>query len=154
MMSAIVIFVAVAYALSGALSVVVWATGGYQSPLVGLGFVTMFLPTLAVLIVRSALNEGLAIDWNRLPARYLPLALFLIPITLHAIMLPRMVLAGPLPWQEWLTGSVDGLYHSPESRGWGVLTTPGLIARIAMNAGVGLAVVSTLALFEEIGWRG
>jgi membrane protease YdiL (CAAX protease family) len=154
MMSAIVIFVAVAYALSGALSVVVWTTGGYQSPLVGLGFATMFLPTLAVLVVHSAMNEGLRIDWNRLPVRYLPLALFLIPVTLHAIMLPRMALARPLPWQEWLTANGDGLYHSPESRGWGVLTTPGLFARIAMNAVVGLAVVSTLALFEEIGWRG
>jgi membrane protease YdiL (CAAX protease family) len=40
----------------------------------------------------------------------------------------------------------------PASRGWGALTLPGLIAHIAINAGVGL-VVSALAIFEEVGWR-
>jgi membrane protease YdiL (CAAX protease family) len=114
----------------------------------------MLLPALAVGIVRCLTNEGLRIDWNRLPVGWVPVALFLIPLTLHAIMLPRMALAGPLPWQDWLKPAADGLYYSPESRGWGVVTREGLVARIMLNAGVGLLAVSALALFEEIGWRG
>lgn len=34
-----------------------------------------------------------------------------------------------------------------------MLTATGLAARIAINAAVGLIVVSILAFFEEIGWR-
>src|SRR5262245_19819190 len=58
------------------------------------------------------------------------------------------------PLAGWLTPQPDGLYHSPASRGWGVLTAGGYVARIAANTAVGLIVVSFLALFEEIGWRG
>ena len=42
---------------------------------------------------------------------------------MHTAMLPVVARVGPLPWQEWLTPQSDGLYHSPASRGWGVLTT-------------------------------
>jgi membrane protease YdiL (CAAX protease family) len=153
-MNAVAIFVAVTYGLAATLSLVVWKTGGHDGPLAGLGFAAMFLPALAAAIVHTLTNEGLRIDWTRLPVRWIPVALFLIPVTLHAIMLPRMARAGPLPWQDWLTLAADGRYHSPESRGWGVLTTGELVARIGLNAGVGLLVVSALALFEEIGWRG
>jgi hypothetical protein len=34
-----------------------------------------------------------------------------------------------------------------------VVTAQGLIIRVALNAAVGVAVVSTLAVFEELGWR-
>jgi hypothetical protein len=57
--SAIPSFVLIAYALSIVLSLVVGLTGGYESPLVGLRFLPMFIPGAAVLIVRSSLNEGL-----------------------------------------------------------------------------------------------
>jgi uncharacterized protein len=57
-------------------------------------------------------------------------------------------------WQDWLTPQADGLYHVPASRGWGTLTMQGLIGHIVANAVVGLSIVSLLALFEEIGWRG
>ena len=147
-------FIAIASTLAVALSLVVGMTGGHQSPLIGLGFVTMFVPTIAALVVGSAIREGLRIDWTRLPPAYLPVALFLIPLTLHVAMLSTVAVVGPLPWAEWLTPQADGFYHSPASRGWGVLTTPDLVARIATNAVVGLVVVSFLALFEEIGWRG
>jgi hypothetical protein len=40
------------------------------------------------------------------------------------------------------------------ARGWGVLTSMGLVIRIAASAIAGMIVVSSLALFEEIGWRG
>ena len=153
-MGAVVAFVTVAYALAGVLSMLVWDTGGHHSPLVGLGFAAMFLPAVAAAIVRSLTNEGFRIDWSRLPIGWVPVALLLIPVTLHAIMLPHMALAGPLPWQEWLTPAADGLYYSPESRGWGVVTAVELVARIVLNAGVGLLAVSALAVFEEIGWRG
>jgi membrane protease YdiL (CAAX protease family) len=52
-----------------------------------------------------------------------------------------------------LTPQADGLYHTPASRGWGALAIQGLVGRIAINAAVGLTVVSTLAFFEEVGWR-
>jgi membrane protease YdiL (CAAX protease family) len=62
-------------------------------------------------------------------------------------------LEGELPWQEWLRAGSDGLFHTPAERGWGTLTAGALAVRIAMNAIFGLAVVSGLAFFEEIGWR-
>jgi membrane protease YdiL (CAAX protease family) len=130
-------------------------TGGHQSPLVfALGVAAMFAPTVAALMVQTVMDEGPHIDWKRLPFKYVPVALFLMPLTLQAIILVRMSIAGPLPWQEWLTAQPDGLFHSPDSRGWGVLTVEGLVARIAFNALSGLVIVSMLALFEEIGWRG
>jgi membrane protease YdiL (CAAX protease family) len=95
-----------------------------------------------------------ATGWDRFPLKYLPLALFLMPLVMHAAMLPAAAALGRLHWQDWLTPSVDGLYHTPESWGWGVLTPALLLVRIAVNAVAGLIVVSTLALFEEIGWRG
>jgi membrane protease YdiL (CAAX protease family) len=153
-MGAVGAFVASAYVLAGVLSMLVWGTGGHQSPLAGLGFAAMLLPAAAAAIVRSLTKEGFGIDWNRLPIGWVPVALFIIPVTLHATMITRLALAGPLPWQDWLTPAADGLYHSPESRGWGVVTTVELVARIVLNAGVGLLVVSALTLFEEIGWRG
>ena len=151
---AIVAYVIIAYALSSALGVVAWMTGGHHSPFIFLlGVATMLAPTAAALIVRSLFEEEVRIDWRRLPLKYLAVALFLMPGTLQATILTNMSLAGPLPWQEWLTPQADGLFHSPESRGWGVLTTEGLVARIVLNAVTGLAIVSALALFEEIGWR-
>ena len=152
---AIVAYVIIAYALSSAFGVVGWMTGGHQSPVVFLlGVAAMIAPTAAALIVRSRFDEDVRIDWRRLPLKYLAVALFLMPGTLQAIMLTRMSLAGPLPWQAWLTPQTDGLFYSPESRGWGVLTTEGLVARMALNAVTGLVVASILAVFEEIGWRG
>jgi membrane protease YdiL (CAAX protease family) len=45
------------------------------------------------------------------------------------------------------------LYQTPPSLGWGTLTIYGLIGHIGLNAVIGLAIVSFLAFFEEIGWR-
>lgn len=130
-------------------------TGGPRSPYVfALGLAAMLAPTAAALIVQWIMDEGPRINWNRLPITYLPVALFLMPLTLQAIILVRMSIAGPLPWQDWLTPRPDGLFHSPDSRGWGVLTVQGLVARIALNAVSGFVIVSVFALFEEIGWRG
>jgi membrane protease YdiL (CAAX protease family) len=69
-------------------------------------------------------------------------------------MLPVLFrLEGGWGWQDWLTPQADGLYHTPASRGWGTLTTYGLVERIVLNAIVGLIVASFLSFFEEIGWR-
>ena len=78
-MKAILVFVATAYALSIALSLVIGFTGGHQSPLIALGYLSMFLPAVSVLIVSVTMKEPLRIRWDRLPLRYLPVALFLIP---------------------------------------------------------------------------
>jgi hypothetical protein len=48
-------FVAIVYALSIILSLVVGLTGGYESPLVGLRFLSVFIPAVTVLIVSSAI---------------------------------------------------------------------------------------------------
>jgi membrane protease YdiL (CAAX protease family) len=154
MSRAVVAFIAVVYALSVALSLLVGLTGGYRSAFAGIGFAAMFVPTIAVILVHSMTQGNLQIDWSRFPVRFLPLALLLIPVTLHAGMLAVMSAAGPLPWRPWLTPAAGGLYHSPDTQGWGVLTAQGLIARMILNAIIGIVVVSALALFEEIGWRG
>jgi membrane protease YdiL (CAAX protease family) len=150
----IVVFVAIVYALSASLSLLIGLTGGHQSPLIGLSYLSMLLPSAAVVIVNMAMHEPPRIRWDRFPLRYLPAALLLFPAVLHAVMLPAMAaINGGVPWQDWLTPQTDGLYHAPPSRGWGAVTLPGLAGRIAMNALFGLAAVSMLALFEEIGWR-
>jgi membrane protease YdiL (CAAX protease family) len=114
----------------------------------------MFLPGISVLIVTFAMNEPPRVRWDQFPLRYLPVALFLIPGVLHAVMLPSMAaIQDGLPWQDWLKPKPDGLYHTPASRGWGTLTTHGLVAHVLVDALVGLAIVSFLAFFEEIGWR-
>jgi uncharacterized protein len=153
-MSAILVFVGVCYGLSLAFSLVIGFTGGHQSALIGLSYFSMFVPAVAVVVVNSARHEPPRVNWTLFPIRYLPAALFLIPGLLHAVMLPLMVRWGiGIRWQDWLTPQADGLYHVPASRGWGSLTTQGLIAHIVANALIGLLVVSLLALFEEIGWR-
>lgn len=153
-MKTILVFVAIAYALSIGLSLVVGLTGGHESALIGLAYLSMFLPAVSVLIVRSAMNEAPRVRWDHFPLRYLPVALFLIPVVQHAVMLPFMATApGGVQWQDWLTPQADGLYHTPASRGWGAVTIQGLVGHIVLNALVGLVANSFMAFFEEIGWR-
>jgi membrane protease YdiL (CAAX protease family) len=115
----------------------------------------MLFPAVSVLITNAVVrNKHRVTGWDRFPLGYLPLALFLMPLVMHAAMLPVAAALGRLQWQEWLTPGADGLYYAPAERGWGVLTPTGLVVRIAVNALAGLAVVSFLAIFEEIGWRG
>jgi membrane protease YdiL (CAAX protease family) len=150
----ILAFIVIAYVLSVALSLLIGLTGGHESALIPLSYLSMFLPGLAVLLVNLVMHEAPHVSWDSFPIRFLPLALFLIPGVLHAVMLPltRMI-EGGVQWQDWLTQQPDGLYHAPASRGWGALTIPGLVTHIVLNAVVGLIVVSFLALFEEVGWR-
>jgi uncharacterized protein len=150
----IAVFVLTAYALSIMLSFVIGLTGGYRSKWIGLGYVSMVIPTVAVAIANAmSAEKPRVLEGRSFPLRYLPLALFLMPIAMHAVMLPTAAALGTLHWQDWLTKAADGLYHSPADRGWGALTTSDLVLRIALNAIVGVIVVSALALFEEIGWR-
>jgi len=118
-------FIAVAYTLAIALSLLIGWTGGHSSPLIALGYLSMLLPAFSVLIVR----ERPRVKWERLPMPYLPLALFLIPAVMHAVMLPLMSARGVLRWKQASVG--------------------GVIA----NAVIGLMIVAVLAFFEEIGWR-
>src|SRR5215831_16031283 len=149
------VFVSIAYALAIALSLLVGLTGGSGSRWIGLGYVSMLIPAVSVLATNAVeRGEQPPIDWGRLPLQYLPLALFLMPLVMHAAMLPTAAALDRLHWQGWLTPGADGLYHTPAERGWSVLTPAGLAGRIALNAIAGVIVVSILALFEEIGWRG
>ena len=59
-MNTIFVFVATSYGLSIVLSLVVGLTGGHESALIGLAFLSTFLPAVSVLIVNSAMNEPLA----------------------------------------------------------------------------------------------
>lgn len=153
-MKAILAFIGTAYALSIALSLAVGLTGGYQSPVIGLRYLSMFLPAISVFVVRSVMKEPPRVRWDKFPLRYIPVAVLLIPVVMHATMLPVIVnLEVGWPWQSWLTPRSDGLYQTPDSLGWGVLTADGLVGRIILNAAVGLIVVSFLSFFEEVGWR-
>ena len=147
-------YIGIAYALSIALSLIIGLTGGHNSRIVGLAYLSMFLPAIAVGIVYLGSKEAPRIAWHRFPLSYLPVALLLMPGVLHLAMLPAMAfIQGGLRWQDWLSPKSDGLYHTPLSRGWGNLTTEGLVAHVAINALLGLAIVSFMAIFEEIGWR-
>jgi hypothetical protein len=79
-MKAIVVFVATTYALSIALSLVVGLNGGHESRFIGLSYLSMFLPAISVLVVSSAMKEQPRVQWDHLPLRYLPVAVFLIPV--------------------------------------------------------------------------
>lgn len=151
----ILAFVALAFAQSLVLSLVIGLTGGYESRWIGLGYLSMLIPAISAQIAKTAMREkqGSA-GWRAFPLRYLPVALFLMPFVMHAAMLPVAAALGRLHWADWLRTGADGLYHTPSERWWGVLTPAGLAARVALNAIVGMIVVSTLALFEEVGWRG
>ena len=130
-------------------------TGGYESRWIGLGYLSMLIPAISAQIAKADTREKQgAVGWRAFPLRYLPLALFLMPFVMHAAMLPVAAALGRLQWADWLMTGADGLYHTPPERGWGVLTPAGLAARLALNAIVGMLVVSILALFEEVGWRG
>jgi membrane protease YdiL (CAAX protease family) len=114
----------------------------------------MFMPALGVLATRISSGAHLDIAWKRVPLRWLPVALLFLPLVIHAVALPGVVvLEGRVPWVQWLTPEPDGLYHTPAERGWGTLTSSGLAQRLAINATIGLVIVSILAFFEEIGWR-
>lgn len=149
------VFIAIAYAQCSVLSLVIGLTGGYRSKWIGLGYLSMLLPTVAVILtIVGTRDRQWPVGWDRLPLRYLPIALFLMPFVLHVAMLPAAAAIGSLHWQDWLTPSADGLYMTPPNLSWGVVTPTGLVIRIAVNAIAGMIIVSTLALFEEIGWRG
>ena len=152
---AVLVFIAIVYALSVALSLLIGVTGGYRSRWIGLGYVSMLFPAVSVLITNVVVRDKKrAIGWDRFSFEYLPLALFLMPVVMRSAMLPVAAALDRLHWQGWLMTSPDGQYHTPAARGWGVLTPAELVIRIAANAMAGLIVVSILALFEEIGWRG
>jgi membrane protease YdiL (CAAX protease family) len=152
---AIGLYSIIVYTLAILLSGFIYLTGGHSSKYIGFAFLSMIIPTLGVLIMKYGFNEPIApINSGKFSIKWLPIALFLMPIVIHALTLPLVAyLNDSIPWQSWLTPDENGLYHSPQSRGWGVLTSEVLIAKILINALVGLLAVSVLAFFEEIGWR-
>lgn len=152
--SPLLVFLGVAFAGSILLSLVIGLSGGSKSSLVALAPLSMVAPALGVLAASRTSSIHLGIEWNRLPWRWLPTAVLTLPLAIHAVALPGiLLLEGRLPWVSWLTPASDGLYHVSENWGWGALTPSALVARIAWNALLGLLVVSVLAFFEELGWR-
>jgi membrane protease YdiL (CAAX protease family) len=152
--AAAMVFIVFAYALAIALSFVIWLTGGHESPLLFLSLISMFIPAAAVVAARFLTGEKLHADWHLPPKRYFPLALFLMPATMHTVMLSAtVILTGEVPWQGWLTDHANGVFHSPAQLGRGTLNSRELAFHLITNAIFGLLLVSFLAFFEEIGWR-
>jgi membrane protease YdiL (CAAX protease family) len=151
---AIYAFIALVYALAIALSLIVSLTGGASSPFAWLGYLAMFIPAAAVIVMRLTFGERLRTDWRRFPIAFLPFALFLIPAALHGAMLPEAARQeGTLRLQDWLRPDVNGLFHTSPARGWGTIAAPMLAFRIVLSAVTGLLAASALAFFEEVGWR-
>jgi membrane protease YdiL (CAAX protease family) len=151
----ILIFLGVCFGLSLAVSLIVGMTGGNGSPFIWLRWSTMFLPAIAVLVAILTGERPELRSERKFSPVYVVAALLLMPLLLHAVMMPMILMsADGNPWQSWLRPAVDGLFHPPPERGWGNdLTRSQLILRMALNATIGLGVVSILAFFEEIGWR-
>jgi membrane protease YdiL (CAAX protease family) len=154
-LKAISVFLGIAFGLSIILSLFIGLTGGHASPYIGFGIFSMVIPALSVILVQLTMNEGPKVDWSIFPLKYLPVAILLIPVVMHAVMLPVTAdLEGGLHWQSWLSPGTDGVYYTPPEKGWGMLTWNGLIIRVFINIVAGLVLVSFMAFFEEIGWRG
>ncbi len=148
----LLMFLGVAFGGSILLSLAIGISGGYKSSLLWLAPLSMLMPALGALVACAGLDASLRVEWGRFPARWLPAAVLTLPLAIHAVALPGViVLEGKVPWDQWLTPDADGRYHTP---GWGVLTGPELAGRIVINAVTGLLIVSFLAFFEEVGWRG
>ena len=132
-LSPLPVFLGVAFGGSILLSLAIGLSGRHKSSLIGLAPLTMLVPALGVLAAHVTTGASLGIEWTRLPWRWLPVALLLLPLAIHAVALPGVfILEGKLPWVPALVP------------GWG---------HLAINAAVGLLFVSFLAFFEEIGWR-
>jgi membrane protease YdiL (CAAX protease family) len=152
--SPLLAFLGVSFGGSILLSLAIGLSGGYESPFLWLAPLSMFVPALGVLAARITSGTSLGIGGSGLPLRWLAVALLALPLAIHAIALPGVVLLeGRIPWAAWLTPGPDGLFHTPPEQGWGTLTSAALAGRIAINAVAGLLFVSFLAFFEEIGWR-
>ncbi len=66
--------------------------------------------------------------------KYLPIALFIVPGLLHAVMLPVMAQLGVgVRWQDWLTPQADGLYHVPGFSRLGHSDMQGLVGHIVQT---------------------
>ncbi len=151
----LIIFITINYTLSILLSLFMGLTGGHESRFISLGYISMFIPAIAVLIMTAVFKTALNVDWQRFPVKWILPALFLMPVVIHVVCLPILAFLnnGSLPWQSWLKPDNNDLYYAPPEKGWGVLTNSEFIFRIIINAIAGVVIVSVLAIFEEIGWR-
>jgi|1186.fasta_scaffold319096_2 hypothetical protein len=85
----LLVFIATTYSLSILLSLFIGFTGGHESKFILLQFASMLIPAVAVLIMNNFFKAPLEeIKWNKLPVYWLPLALLLMPLTIHIICLP------------------------------------------------------------------
>ena len=149
------IYLFITFSLAVLLSFSISLTGGHTSKWINLAYLAMFIPAVAVLVLRLLKVSSLIVEWQRFPLEWIPGALFIFPVIIHAVCLPLVAWQnnGEIPWQSWLSVGIDGIFHTPLNKNWGDLTWPELVIRIALNAVTGLLIVSFLAFFEEIGWR-
>jgi hypothetical protein len=65
-------------------------------------YASMLIPAVSVLATNAvARGEQPPIDWGRLPLEYVPVALLLMPLVMHAAMLPTAAALDGLHWQGW-----------------------------------------------------
>jgi uncharacterized protein len=149
-------FLFICFGFSFLISLLVKFTGGHDSKYIWVAYLSMFIPAIAVLLMRILFklktdNPG----WGKFPLKWLPVALLLMPLIIHAICIPLETILNnnSIPWQSWLHPDENGLFHSPTDRNWGTLTNTTLLIRILLNMFTGLLFLTILAFFEEIGWR-
>ncbi|MEX6689616.1 CPBP family intramembrane metalloprotease [Danxiaibacter flavus] len=150
-------YIVITFSLSIVLSLFIGFTGGHESTFIWMGYLSMIIPAGAVLAMTFTYREPVSLPGRKkkISIGWILIAIFLIPAVIHVACIPLTAYLhnGRLPWQAWLTPDKNGFYNAPEKVGWGVLTYTQLVFKIATNAAVGLMIVSTLAFFEEIGWR-
>ena len=152
----LLLFIGICFGLNILLSLFIGFTGGHESKFIGVGYMSMLIPAIAVIIMKYVFNASVSKNHKtKLSFGWVLMALLLMPFVIHAICLPLFAFLNnsSLPWQSWLTPNKEGFYISPEDRGWGTLTFYELLFRVLINLITGIIIVSLLAFFEEIGWR-
>lgn len=64
-------FLLISFGLSILISLIVMLTGGHASKYIGIGYVSMFIPAIAVVIMKLFFKaETGAVDWNKFPVKW------------------------------------------------------------------------------------
>lgn len=155
-MSALSWFLAVAFGLSYAGQIAVWASGGLDGPLFAIvAPFLMFTPAVAALVA-CRLEGARCTGLLRARAAFLPMAAAVLVPAATALVASFVIAsalgAGPTPWI-----AVPGGFQVPEDGPFlwsGMQGTAALLANVVLTAAWLSVMAGLLAVGEEIGWRG
>jgi len=149
------LFLVVTFFFSTGISLLIFLTGGQESPYYLISYSLMIIPAITVGIIRLIFREKFSIGFKNFNLKWFLVGIVIFPLVIHAVCLPVVWLEADysIPWVSWLKSDANGIFNTPEQVGWGSINTNELYFRLILNAIVGLLVVSILALFEELGWR-